>query len=151
MLMMYEQAHGAKLIVFSIPGEPVAKGRARAVVRKGKVGHYTPEKTANYENLVRLSMQQAMSSLGVVALSGAVRLKLTAHFPIPQSWSLKKQRAAATGELQHTKRPDLDNVLKAVKDGGNGVGWLDDSQIVEVVMSKHYGLPRVEVSFYEVA
>ena len=32
-------------IAFTIPGEPVAKGRARAFVRAGRVAHYTPAKT----------------------------------------------------------------------------------------------------------
>jgi len=47
-------------ISFTIPGEPVAKGRARSCVRNGHIAHYTPEKTALYENLVRLAAQQAM-------------------------------------------------------------------------------------------
>ena len=32
-------------VAFFVPGEPVAKGRARAFVRHGHVAHYTPEKT----------------------------------------------------------------------------------------------------------
>ena len=36
---------------FTIPGQPVAKGRPRV----GKWGAYTPEKTVNYENLVQFS------------------------------------------------------------------------------------------------
>ena len=30
-------------VAFFVPGEPVAKGRARAFVRHGHVAHYTPE------------------------------------------------------------------------------------------------------------
>ena len=36
----------------TIPGVPVAKGRARAFVRNGHVGHYTPDKTARDMNQV---------------------------------------------------------------------------------------------------
>ena len=131
------------MIAFTVPGEPLAKGCARATIRAGHISHYTPDKTARYENLVKLAAQQAMA--GATPLAGAVSLTLRVFFAIPSSWSLKKQRAAATGELAHTKRPDLDNVLKAIKDGANGVAWHDDSQVVEVRASKCYGSPRVEV------
>ena len=42
----------------------------------------------------------------------------------------KKKAAALLGN--HTSRPDLDNLLKAVLDALNGVAFLDDSQITEV-------------------
>lgn len=130
-------------ITFTIPGEPVAKGRARSFVRNGHVAHYTPEKTARYENLVRLAAQQAMC--GTPPAEGAVGLIVRAFMGIPKSWSQKKQRAAALGEVFPTKRPDLDNIVKAIKDGANGVTWRDDSQVIDVRASKRYGAPRVEV------
>lgn len=37
------------MILFKIPGEPVAKGRPRVT----KFGVHTPEKTKNYETLVK--------------------------------------------------------------------------------------------------
>ncbi len=130
-------------ITFTIPGDPVAKGRARSFVRNGHVAHYTPEKTARYENLVRLAAQQAMGD--VQPTEGAVGLIVRAFMGIPKSWSQKKQRAAALGEVVPTKRPDLDNIVKAIKDGANGVTWRDDAQVIDVRASKRYGMPRVEV------
>jgi Holliday junction resolvase RusA-like endonuclease len=130
-------------ITFTIPGEPVAKGRARSFIRAGHVAHYTPNKTARYENLVKLAAQQAMGEKPPA--EGAVALIVRAFMGIPTSWSQKKQRAAALGEITPTKRPDLDNIVKAIKDGANGVTWKDDSQVVDVRASKRYGQPRVEV------
>lgn len=130
-------------ITFTIPGEPVAKGRARSFIRAGHVAHYTPDKTARYENLVKLAAQQAM--VGEPPIDGPVALVVRAFLSIPQSWSQKKQRSAATGEITPTKRPDLDNIVKAIKDGANGVTWKDDSQVIDVIASKRYGQPRVEV------
>ncbi len=130
-------------ISFTIPGEPVAKGRARSVVRNGHVAHYTPEKTARYENLVKLAAQQAMGE--ALPAQGAVALVVRAFLAIPASWSVKRQRAAALGAITPTKRPELDNIVKAVKDGANGVTWQDDAQVVDVRASKRYGTPRVEV------
>ena len=133
-----------QIISFTIPGEPTAKGRARSFVRNGHVAHYTPEKTARYENLVRLAAQQAMC--GKAPIDGACALVVRAFLGIPASWSQKKQKAAAIGEITPTKRPDLDNIVKAIKDGANGMAWRDDSQVIDVLASKRYGtVPRVEI------
>jgi Holliday junction resolvase RusA-like endonuclease len=45
---------------------------------------------------------------------------------VPASWSGKKQRMALAGEVLPTSKPDVDNVVKAVFDGMNGVLWRDD-------------------------
>lgn len=138
------------MIVFTIPGEPVAKGRARSFVRNGHVAHYTPEKTAKYENLVKLAASAAMA--GRAPYQVALSVTVTAHMGIGSSWSKKRQQSALSGHERPTKRPDLDNVLKAIKDGMNGVVWRDDSQVVRVVAEKHWSdSPRVEVSVSEVS
>lgn len=132
------------IVVFTIPGEPVAKGRPRSFVRNGHVAHYTPDKTARYENLVRLAAQQAMA--GRSPEQGAVELTVHAYMGIPASWSKRKQVQASLGEITPTKRPDLDNILKAIKDGGNGVLWRDDAQVVDVRAKKRYSeMPFVRV------
>ncbi|SCU95566.1 conserved hypothetical protein [Cupriavidus necator] len=57
---------------------------------------------------------------------------------------------AAAGQICATKKPDADNVLKAVKDGMNGVVWVDDCQAVEYRISKKYGTsPGVYVEVME--
>ena len=127
---------------FTVPGEPIAKGRARSFVRNGHVAHFTPEKTARYENLVRLAAQQAMD--GEPPRDGAVRLTVTAVFTIPASWSKKRQAEAVRAPV--TKRPDLDNVVKAIKDGCNGVLWRDDCQVACLIATKTFGeIPGVWV------
>jgi len=137
-----------KEINFMIPGEPVAKGRARAFVRGGKVGHYTPNKTAVYEKTVATLASVAMG--GNPPIEVACRLKVDFFMPIPKSWSLKKQLLAIAGEIKPTSKPDVDNLIKAVKDGLNGVVWLDDSQVVEIVAVKKYDQnPRVDVEVIE--
>ncbi len=132
------------IIAFTIPGNPVAKGRAKFARRGNFVTTYTPEKTVRYENLVALAAQQAM---GITPLfETGVELRVIAYMPIPASWSMKKQRAAALGELTPISKPDLDNVVKAIKDGCNKVAWKDDSQVIDLVAKKRYGMPRVEVA-----
>lgn len=114
-------------ITFEIPGDPVAKARPRAAMVGGRARLYTPAKTEKYEARVAVFGQQAMA--GRPALTGAVALSVAAYFPIPASWPKKRQEAARAGAELHTKRPDLDNVLKAIKDGLNGIVWGDDSQV----------------------
>ena len=129
-------------IHFHIPGQPVGKGRPRI----GKVGAharmFTPAKTVNYESTVALFAAQAMA--GRALLTGPVNLQMRVDFPIPASWSIKKQRAAEAGEILPTVKPDSDNIVKAVCDAINGVVWKDDVQVVDLTLKKRYSvLPGV--------
>ena len=122
---------------FEVPGTPVGKGRPKVSTRGGQFARmYTPEKTANYENLIALSAQQAMA--GRPLIDGPVDVSLTIRLAVPVSWSKKKQAAALAGEVLPTKKPDADNVLKAIFDGMNGVVWVDDVQACGVVLRKRY-------------
>lgn len=135
-------------ITFDVPGIPVAKGRARSFVRNGHVAHYTPEKTANYENLVKLAAQQAMG--GRSPFVGACELDLVLHMPVPASWSNKKRLAALAGEIRPTSKPDCSNVLKAIEDAMNGVVWVDDKQAADVRIKKRYAVtPKAIVQVRE--
>lgn len=128
-------ATGGEVARFFVPGEPVAKGRPRASTIGGKARLYTPAKTQNYENLVRI----ACANIIDVPLPGPCAVSVTAVLPIPQSWSKKRAQAALGGTERPTKRPDLDNYLKAILDGMNGVAFSDDSQVVEIGARKQYG------------
>lgn len=127
-------------IEFTIYAEPVAKARARA----GAGGRfYTPKKTSDYETIVAMQAKIAME--GRAPIDSACCLSLAFHIPMPKSWSQKKRAQAISGEIKHTSKPDLDNLIKAVKDGLNGIVWVDDSQVVRVVAEKKYSEnPRVE-------
>jgi Holliday junction resolvase RusA-like endonuclease len=57
-----------------------------------------------------------------------------------------KRKLIVSGELRPTKKPDLDNLIKGIKDGCNKIIWHDDSQIVDMTMRKFYSeQPRAEV------
>lgn len=154
---LFDNARPLRRVEFSVPGQPVAKGRARSVpvMRNGKavtnangrpvVQHHTPEKTVIFENLVKLAATKAMA--GKPPIEGPVELWLDINLQIPSSWSKKRQQLAAAGQVAATKKPDADNVLKAIKDGMNGIVWVDDAQAVEYRISKRYSTaPGVCVS-----
>lgn len=131
-------------IEFTVPGQPQGKGRPRV----GKIGQharlFTPAKTVAYEGLVAHAAQVAMA--GRDMLLGAVTVRMAIACQVPESWSGKKQRAAIAGEIFPTTKPDVDNTVKAIFDGCNGVAWKDDVQVVDLVLTKRYSAtPRVWV------
>ena len=125
------------MIAFTIPGEPQGKGRPRVGKIGGHARMFTPAKTAAYEGLIAHAAQQAMAGAAPVECACAVQVSITVS--VPASWSKRKQAAALAGQLLPTKKPDADNVVKAVFDGMNGVVWCDDVQAVDLAVRKRYG------------
>lgn len=131
-------------IKFTIPGVPVAKGRTKSFRRGNFVGHYTPEKTVNYENLVKLVSSEAMA--GRSPIDGAVKMSMVLYFPIPKSFSKKKRDMAINRELLPLVKPDCDNVQKCICDAMNNIVYHDDKQVYQIMVMKFYGeTPRAEV------
>lgn len=127
-------------INFVVPGEPQGKARQR-VTRNGT---YTPKKTRDYEALVRKCYQYAAN--GQQFGEQPVCVIIRANYGVPKSASTKKKNAMLLGEIPPTKKPDADNIAKAICDALNGVAWRDDSQVISLIVRKRYDtIPRVEV------
>lgn len=124
-------------IRFEVPGTPVGKGRPKFARRGNFVSTYTPEKTASYENLVKLAAAEAMA--GHPMIEGPVEVAIRLTVTPPASWSQKKQREALDGRIFPTSKPDIDNVLKGIMDACNEIVFKDDKQAVDVRVSKRYG------------
>jgi Holliday junction resolvase RusA-like endonuclease len=123
-----------KSFIFAVPGKPMAKQRPRFSRATGTA--YTPKQTANYENLIRLAFAERYPAH--VPTADPVRLHVNAVFPIPKSWTKKKQIQAVNGEI-YPGKPDVDNIQKIVQDAGNNLIWTDDAQIFEGMTAKRYG------------
>ena len=79
-------------------------------------------------------------------LEGALEAFIYVTFPVPASYSKKRTEACLSGQEKHTKKPDLDNVVKAVLDGMSDIVFLSDSQITSIHATKVYGeVAKVEV------
>jgi Holliday junction resolvase RusA-like endonuclease len=131
-------------IMFTIYGEPVPKGRPRFSTRGKFPVAYTPEKTKNYESDVGMMAKAAMGASE--PLEGALEAFIYVTFPVPASYSKKRTEACLSGQEKHTKKPDLDNVVKAVLDGMSDIVFLSDSQITSIHATKVYGeVAKVEV------
>lgn len=151
------------MIAFTIPGKPQGKGRARSQVLYGKGGkpitsaagrvivtHHTPDKTVAYESLIAHVAHLAMRGTPLF-VEGGMAVQLSIDCDVPGSWSQKKQRMALAGEVFPTTKPDVDNVVKAVFDGCNGVVWRDDVQVVDLRICKRYAAtPSVRVEIWPI-
>lgn len=136
--------HEHKPVSFVVPGEPVGKGRPRVSTIGGHARMFTPKKTANYEGLIAMAAQQAMA--GRELINGPVMVELQILVSVAASWSKKKTAAALSGQVMPTKKPDIDNVLKAICDGINGIVFKDDVQVVDVHSRKRFSdTPGVSV------
>ncbi len=93
------------LLEFTVAGNPVPKARPR-VLRSGIT--YTPKTTKEYEQRIAWSAKAAWGSNPVLTQKG---LGLWVRFGL------------------EAMRPDLDNLVKAVLDGMEGVVYRNDRQI----------------------
>ncbi len=111
-----------------IPGTPGAKGRPR-FTRQGRA--YTPSKTLKYESYLRAMLADAMERPPT-----AEPVSVSLEFCMPEPKSMRKRDQGKM--LPHTKRPDVDNLMKAVLDAANSIVFDDDSQICVLVACKRY-------------
>jgi Holliday junction resolvase RusA-like endonuclease len=124
-------------IMFTVYGEPVAKGRPRFSTRGKFPVAYTPEKTKAYEFEVGMMALAAMG--GTKPLEGALEAFIYITYAVPESYSKKRLEACLSGLEKHTKKPDLDNVVKCVIDGMDKIVFDNDSQITSIHATKVYG------------
>ncbi len=137
------------IVQIVLAGVPRGQGRPRFRAVTTKAGRhfntaYKDADSQRYEDALRARGQDAMGDRP--PLTGPLRLNLFCAFPVPPSWSKKKQREALAGIIRPTVRPDLDNCYKAL-DALNNIVFVDDSQIVEAIIRKVYSdRPRLEVT-----
>jgi Holliday junction resolvase RusA-like endonuclease len=146
---------GEMFLAIELPGPPRGKGRPRGRIVPGKnggpgfVSMYTDAATRNYEAMMRYAGEQAM--MGRHLLEGPLRAHIYSVFPIPSSWSQKKQAAAEEGYIRPTGKPDVDNVIKSCLDSLNGIIWRDDAQVVDCSTIKIYGeKPLLRLEIWEI-
>ncbi|MEY8763381.1 MULTISPECIES: RusA family crossover junction endodeoxyribonuclease [Clostridium] len=131
------------MIQFKIPGPPVGKQRPRVT----RHGTYTPEKTANYERLIR----DIYKINRFPKLEGYLSMSVSAYYPIPKRTSKVKKEKMLKGILLPDKKPDVDNVLKCICDALNKIAYDDDKQIISMFITKYYSKdPYVYVRLDEV-
>jgi crossover junction endodeoxyribonuclease RusA len=142
---------------FMVVGEPKGQPRARAFARK--VGNaftarvYNPATAEGWKNAIAISARDA--GLDGVMMQGPIILNVHCYFARPKShYGTGKNatllKSAYQYETRKISKPDLDNVMKAVKDCLSQIGaWKDDSQVCYESISKEWSLKEKSYSeFY---
>lgn len=119
------------MVYFFVPGKVQGKARPRFSSKSGTV--YTPGRTKSYERQIA----EAYEAQHGLCFEGAVMVVIEAVFPIPKSWTRAKKAEALAGKLPPGK-PDIDNILKVVLDGLNGIAYEDDKQVTITQCKKFY-------------
>lgn len=127
-----------QVICFTVPGKPQGKARARTGYnpKTKQVMSHTPENTVLYENFIKTCYMQTTDHIfdGGEALSVCI----TACFEPIKSISKKKREQMLRNVIYPLKKPDIDNIVKAVLDALNGIAYKDDTQVVQVMATKTY-------------
>jgi Holliday junction resolvase RusA-like endonuclease len=132
------------MIKLVIPGKPIAKKRPR-FARRGKfVVTYNDQETEEGRFLFHIQQQWKDEPL-----KGAVFLQVIFYMPIPKGTSAKNIKRMMDREIEHTKKPDVSNLLKFTEDCMNGIVWKDDSQVCSMVAQKQYNeKPQTIISIF---
>ena len=123
-----------RIVGFNIPGNPQGKLRARTVW--GGKRTYTPHKTVDYEELIRWSYRQ--SSKDIFDQGEPLEVYIVAWFKPAKSTPKYNVLDMLKGLIFPTKKPDIDNIAKVILDALNGVAYKDDTQVMDLRVSKRY-------------
>jgi len=141
-------------------GSPIAQPRARsrAFMVKGKihVRAYEPETSKDKNTGIRkvnpiYEWKQAVrkacyDALGITEnehyegrrpplWEGPIKMDLTLYFPRPKEYDKKQY---PDGPIRHIKKPDRDNMEKAILDSMKGIIFVDDCQVCDGTVRKYY-------------
>ena len=115
-----------------VSGEPIAQPRVKVSTKGGFARAYTERDHPihAYKQAIRLAYINA----GGEVLEGPVEIRIVCWFDRPKGHS-KKQRQH---QEPKTKKPDLDNVGKAILDALNEIAYNDDGQVYRLTVEKWY-------------
>jgi len=119
----------SKKIEFIVPGVPKAQPRPRVRKAGDKAWAYYPKGVGPWkESLAAYCSQNRPSD----PIEGPIRLDVSFFLPRPKNMKSRMDCEP------HIKKPDSDNLLKAVMDSMNDIFWNDDSQVCDVRVRKFY-------------
>lgn len=126
------------ILTFLVPGPPHGQERPRVVRRGGRSITYDPEKSRGYKLLVQFYLTYEMKRAGWTTEAGPIAVSIDVGYPIPKSYNKSKVNDIECGILRPTKKPDADNIAKAILDALSGYAYKDDCQVIELVVCKRF-------------
>ena len=121
---------------FEVPGKVIGKGRPRLNSYTGVV--YTPTRTKDYESLVEQYF--LLKYPRFKAFEGRIKVSIIAYFSIPKTTKKADINEMLENNISPTKKPDIDNIVKAILDSMNKFAFKDDNQITKLEVEKKYAL-----------
>ncbi|UBH12436.1 RusA family crossover junction endodeoxyribonuclease [Macrococcus armenti] len=103
---------------------------------------YMPTNYTKHKEYIQRQMPKLL-------IKNSIKLTILFEMPMLKSWSNpQKQRMI---KAYHSKKPDIDNLLKTVLDAANGHLWIDDGQIVEIHSAKRYAeTTKIKIKLEEI-
>ncbi len=119
---------------FRIQAEPIAQGRPRLTTINGQARAFDPKKSRDWKSFIKDVASTAMTKAGYSQpIQGPLVARIRFGFSLPKSQYRKRTPRVRSW---HTKRPDIDNLTKAIFDACESVVFLNDTQIVRLVADK---------------
>lgn len=136
---------------FEFDISPVEQARPRAT-RMGKgIRLYDPKKVTVFKRKLGMLARQQMLDRGLDPFDGPLEVCMEFYRPVQTSISRKERSRRLSGVHRPTVKPDLSNYIKALEDGLNGILWVDDNRIVQIVAEKKYSdRPRIVIEVNKV-
>ena len=82
---------------------------------------------------------------------GRVQVEINALFEVPKSTKKADKELMLSNQINPTKKPDIDNIVKIILDAMNGIAFKDDTQITKLNVEKTYSTPekvQIKISQY---
>jgi Holliday junction resolvase RusA-like endonuclease len=131
--------HDVPRLSVSIAGEPCAQGRPKFARIGQHVRAYDPKKSRDWKAYAVACVEGALMARGITGIAfpeGPLKVFVTAVFTCPKG----DHRKVSVPRRLHAKRPDAENVGKAVLDMGTTAGlWQDDAQVADLRIMKIIG------------
>lgn len=134
---------------FVVNGVAQPKGSAKAFIPKG-----WSRAIVTSDNTKNKGWQQLVAEAASAAINGQPAFRLIEESALLRVvFYLPRPKAIRDKAVPHLKKPDLDKLVRSVKDALSKVVWRDDSQVVEIAARKEYARPgespRAEISISE--
>lgn len=121
---------------FFVPGIPVPKGSARSYINRKTGKLATVQDNREKQKPWAATIGWRAQETGCKVTDGPVQLSLEFVMPRPKChYGTGKNASTLKPQFEsdrHTVKPDLDKLIRCVKDALTGIAWRDDCQVDRV-------------------
>lgn len=122
------------MITFSVVGHAQPQGSMKAFNVPGKRYPVVTSDNPSLKDWRQLVAFAAQRHAAGGPLRGGVVVLLT--------FSLQRPKSLPKRVRQHLKKPDIDKLARAVLDALTGILFVDDSEVVRLMVTKQYAAPQ---------